>query len=116
MLVDLRPRQIGEVEPLAGIDHRAGEMGRLGRIHAAEEDRHEQGGRLVVGPAPIGDAAHEGIDLDVVETMAVTLLAQDVDRTHAAQSDEIGELGQGELADENQPPVQRADLPGRLAC
>src|SRR5688572_14568691 len=62
VLADLDPRNVIEVDAIAGIGHRFGEPCRLHRVHALEHDGHQQRGRLVVLPRSIGDTANERLD------------------------------------------------------
>ena len=60
--------------------------GRLVGVHAAQDDGHEQGGELVVGPGAVGGAVDEGVDLVGGQGVPVALLADDVDGTHGRGS------------------------------
>jgi len=80
MLVEQRAveREVGPVEHLARALHRAGQRRRLGARHAAEEDRHGEGGDLPLGDRAVAEAAQEGGDLGGVELDAVALAADDL--------------------------------------
>ncbi len=54
----------------------------LGAVEAAEEDRHQQRRRLVVGDAAVGHAAHERPDLLGRQRAAVALAADQLDDVH----------------------------------
>ena len=54
MLVDARPSEVREFEPVAARQHGLGERRGLGAIEAAEKTRHEQRGHLVVGHVALG--------------------------------------------------------------
>ena len=51
--------------------------------HAAQHDRHQQRGDLIVGPRSVGRAGDERADRVGVERAAVALLADEIDRAHA---------------------------------
>jgi hypothetical protein len=63
VLVDLQAGQVRQVHLDAGVDHRLGQVGRLLRGHAAQDDRHQQGGNLVLGPGAVRDGPDESLDL-----------------------------------------------------
>src|SRR4029079_12711745 len=94
VLADLDPRKSREVDAASGGDHCACEVDRLLRAHSLEDDGHEQGGGLVVGPSTSGDAVHEGVDGLAGQDLAVALRADDVDGAHwAGGSITYGERG-----------------------
>ena len=66
----------------AGPHHRVGQRGGFLRRHAAQQDGHQQRGRLVVGQRAVGDAGHEGVDGGPVEHPAIPFLPYQVDRAH----------------------------------
>src|SRR5262249_44943042 len=84
VLVHLGARDVGQVELDAGMDHGSGECSGFLAAHAADADGHEQGGNLVRFPPPLGGGCDKRGDLVAVQDMAVALLADDIDRTHAA--------------------------------
>ena len=49
------PGRCGQVDLDAGMDHRLGQVGGLLGGHPAQDDGHQQGRDLVLGPAPVGD-------------------------------------------------------------
>ena len=53
---------LGERVSLAGFGHRPRQRERLLVVHPLDEDRHEQGGHLVVGNLSRGVALHHGLD------------------------------------------------------
>ena len=110
VFVDLGAGEIGEVELFARGDHSPRQFGGFVRVHALEDDGHEKGGRLIVGPGAIGDAADEGADFVGGESAAVAFFPENIDRAHdriheragdnhvpRVQNDEIGPGKQGEL-------------------
>ena len=74
----MRDRSITSPERVIASAHVA--SSRVGQ--AAEEDRHQHRGDLVVGDRAVGDAGDERADLGVVERAAVALLADQLDRKH----------------------------------
>ena len=86
VLVDGRPADRRQVEPLAGVDHRLGPLGQLGRLHPLEQDRHAQRRRLLVGDRARRVALDEEADLLARQAAAVTLRAEHVEDVgrHAA--------------------------------
>ena len=54
---------VGEVEDVAGLQHRLGQGLLLGVVHAVQVDGHQQRADLVVGDAAAGDAVDEEVDL-----------------------------------------------------
>ena len=63
VFVDLHARNAGEVGHNTGAHHRLGEAGGFLRRHAAQEDGHEQRGRLVIGPFAPASPLHKRRDL-----------------------------------------------------
>ncbi len=86
MFVHGRAAEFGEIQFVAGPHHRVGEHRRLVDGHAPEDYRHQQRGRLVVWPASVGDAGDERGDGVGGERVAVPLLADEVNGTHAGAS------------------------------
>jgi hypothetical protein len=82
VLVDLQAGQVGQVHLDTGVDHRLGQVGRLLRGHAAQDDRHQERRNLVLGPGAVGDGPDEGLDLLTGERAAVPFARDDVDGTH----------------------------------
>jgi len=78
VLVDCEGVERGGVEGFAGVAHGGGEVGKLLRVEAAQEDGHNEGGGLGVGDGAVNDAADEGLDFSGGEGLAVTLVADDV--------------------------------------
>ena len=70
---DATAERAREVEALAARDHRVGERQRLVRVEAAEVDRHQERGDLVVGNLAARVAEHELGQLLVREPLAVPL-------------------------------------------
>ena len=105
MLVDLDAGNAGEVGDHARVHHRLGEAGGLFRRHAAQEDGHEQRGRLVIGPFAPHDPVHEGGDLVGREGMTVAFAGDDgLGKIRAGHG---GRIAKGAAA-------QRRKKPGRL--
>ncbi|CAB4966772.1 unannotated protein [freshwater metagenome] len=79
VLVDGRTLKRREVHPLARANHRVGPAHDLCLVHAIEEDRHREGGHLLLG----NDASHIGIDHPVdllgAQRAPITLGPDDVD-------------------------------------
>ena len=63
----------GEVQPLAGRDHRGGPAGDLARGHPVEQDRHRQRRHLLVGDDAARVGVDDPVDLAVGELAAVAL-------------------------------------------
>jgi hypothetical protein len=80
VLVDRRPGQAVEVEPVAGGDHGLGEGLGLPPGEAAQVAGHEEGGHLVVGQLAGGVGEHERAQVGGVDLAAVPLAGDDVDR------------------------------------
>ena len=59
VLVDARPADVRELEPVAALKHRLGERGGFGAIEAAKKARHEQRGHLIVGHVTLGVGERE---------------------------------------------------------
>src|SRR5262249_19826963 len=85
VLVDLDPRDIGEIYANAGIHHRIGEPGGLFGGHAAKKNRHQQHGRLILRKGSSGDAIDEESDLLSGKRAAITLLHNHVNCAHAVR-------------------------------
>src|SRR6185503_11540234 len=68
-----------EIEALAGADHARGQRRRLFRIHAAPDDRHEEGRHLVVRYLAPGVALDEVVDLLGGELSTVALSLDELD-------------------------------------
>ena len=83
VLVDLRAGDVGEVEHVPGVEHGRGERLQLRLAHAPEEDRHAEGGHLVVGHAPLGVAGHELRDRLRRHGASVPLAVDDLVGAHA---------------------------------
>ena len=84
-LSTFRPASRLQVEPGAGVGHGLGQPGRFLVAHPPQDDRHQQGRDLVVGPRPVRGAGDEMVDLGPVQGLAVAFLPDDVDRTHGSQ-------------------------------
>jgi len=78
MLVDLRARQVVQVDDVARAHHGVGEPRRFLRRHSPPKNRHEQRRRLVVREFPVHDAAREEFDLVLRQRATVALLDDDV--------------------------------------
>ena len=69
-----------------------------GGVHAAKDDGHEQGGRLIFRPSARGDSADERLDLEGCQSAAVSFFPKDVDGAHARSLSAGGyRLRQGEV-------------------
>ena len=79
VLVGGRPRQRGEVQPLAGVDHGPGPAAQLAPGQPAEEDRHGQRRHLLLGDVTGGVRGDHPVDLVVAELRPVTLGADHLD-------------------------------------
>ena len=126
VLVDQRSPDVAEREHLAGVDHRLGPAARLGRVHPVQEDRHGQGGHLLVGDVAAGVRGDHPVDLLVGQPPAVPLgddhidgadphrsLAHGRDASPPGRSDGlIGEVGWAERLGEQLR--QRGRAPGRV--
>ena len=72
VLVDLRAGHVGQVERVAGVrPSRAVRSAVSAGGHAAQDDGHEQGGELVVGPGAVGGGPDERLDLVAGQRAAV---------------------------------------------
>ena len=76
VVVFFRP---GEVERLAGGDHRLREVADLVALHAADEDRHRHRGHLLVADVAAGVGVDQPVDLRGGERAAVALGVDQVD-------------------------------------
>ena len=85
-LSTLTPGIVAEIDADARVDHRVGQPGGLLRGHAAQENRHQQRRRLIVGQGAGGDAVDEEPDLVAAERPPVPLRDDDVDGAHPAGS------------------------------
>ena len=81
VLVDHRPRQVPG-EHAAGVAHGAGQRHALVAVHAAEEDRHGEGGDLALGDDAGGQPVDEEADLLGRERAAVAFAGDDLLREH----------------------------------
>jgi hypothetical protein len=86
VLVDLGAGDGRQVEHVAGAEHGLGEGQHLGRGHAAEEDRHAEGGQLGVGDLAGGEAADQPLELGAGERPAVALPVDQLVGPHAVSS------------------------------
>ena len=70
---------------IARRDHRVGPPRDLAPVHAVEQDRHREGGHLLVGDLAAGVGGDHPVDLLVGEGLPVPLGADDLDRgeTHS---------------------------------
>ena len=73
VLVDARPRDVRQIEPIAAQQHRFGERRGFSAIEPAEKARHEQRGHLVVGHMALGVRESERAPLARVDAAAVAL-------------------------------------------
>ena len=86
VLVDGNAELAVELDADAGSHHRVGELRGLVGRHAAQHDRHQQRGGLIVGNGAVGDARDEIFDLAATECSAVALAADNVDRSHSGNN------------------------------
>ena len=92
VLVDLVSRNRREVDTVAGCRHDLCECRRLGDTHAAQTDRHEKRGYLVVGNLARDIAADPVVNLCVRERVTAFFLRDDVVHIHRSAPDaEMGE-------------------------
>ena len=98
---------------VARLHHRVGQDGRLVERHAAQDDRHEQRGDLVVGPRSVGDAGDERADRVGAERAAVAFLADEIDRAHARASI-VGNRDRTPSASSSSRPCSPASTLGSL--
>src|ERR1700681_2859158 len=66
--------------------HRIGQRRGFLVAHAAQEYRHQQGRRLIVGQRSAGDAGHEKLNLVASQETAVAFLENDIDGAHEGGS------------------------------
>ena len=78
VLVRRRLTEPREVQSLAGGDHRPGPPAGLLGGHPVEEDRHRQGGHLLVADATVGVRVDDPVDLGSAEFTSVPLGTDDV--------------------------------------
>ena len=82
MLVDFDALEPAQVHHIARMLHGEGERGCLARVHAAEEDGHEERRRLIVGNLACYIALDEVADFLGGERAAVALVLDDVVHAH----------------------------------
>ena len=82
MLVDLHAGNAAKVDANAGIDHRVGQRGGFVGCHSAQNDRHQQRRRLIIGQRAVRDAVDEEADLVASQRTAVPLLHDHVNGAH----------------------------------
>ena len=106
VLVDLDAGNAGEVGDHTGPHHRFGEAGGFLRRHAAQEDGHEQGGRLVIGPLAPHHALHERRDFVAGQRMAVAFAGDDQLGKNRAGHGGESRKGAGAQRRKRQAPVR----------
>jgi len=82
VLVDLLAGKIGEIEDRAAVKHLFGESQSFLFGHTDQSDRHQEGGKLVIGDGPVGEPRHEKCDFLSVELCPVSFATNDVDGSH----------------------------------
>ena len=86
VLVDFDARDVGQIDPHAGMHHRVGQTLRFLGVHAAEENRHQQRRRLVIGQRASRDPGDEKLNVGAAQDATVAFFPDDVDRAHGAGS------------------------------
>src|SRR4029077_11385199 len=86
VLVNFGRGEAGPIEDRAGMKHSFGERGEFGARHASPENRHQPGGKLIIGNAIVRGAFDQEIDFFAGEFDCVALLANDVNGTHGVRS------------------------------
>ena len=82
MLIDLDAGDGREIDHVAGMGHSHGQVRRFLFIHAAQEDGHAPGRRLIVGDGAGGVFADEAVDFFSRKSQAVPLMFDAVHRPH----------------------------------
>ena len=76
-----------------GADHRIGQRRGLFGRHSAQQDRHQQRGRLIVGQAAVGYAGNKKVDGGAIERTPIPLVSYQVDRAHQGFEEEVAKAG-----------------------
>ena len=73
----------GKFQHLTGVAHGKRQRPDLRRLQAAEVNRHQEGGHLVVRHAPVGEARNDLADLGCLERLAVAFGLDEAEKVHA---------------------------------
>ena len=104
VLVDERSPHRGEGEHVTGVDHGLGPAGRLGRLHAVEQDGHRQRRHLLVGHVAARVGVEHPVDLGVGQAPAVPLGRDHVHRAHRCHGRSAGPNASGRTSRSGRAP------------
>ena len=112
VLVHGGPGDGAEVEPVPGVDHGRGPGPQLGAVQAAEVDRHQQRGHLLVGDLVPGVGLEQPPDVVVGQPLPVPLGPDEGDRVGHRYSSLLfpagGQVGAAEGGREQHAELDRA--------